>query len=144
MRILKLFVILVPALMAFGLMVRAYASESEVLVVAHPNTPSMDGETLQKVFLGKVIMVNGVSVIPVNLAPGTAERRAFMDLVMGQGDEKFISYWTVRRYIGKGQPPKEFSSPQELLDYVRATPGAIGYLSGAVAKDGLVILLKRP
>lgn len=138
------FLSILAACIVLGLPFRTRTAELEIFVVAHPNTPPVNRGVLQKIFLGKVIEVDGTSVIPVNLAPGDPDRRVFMTRVMEQDDEKFISYWTVRRYIGKGAPPREFSSLPELLDYVRQTPGAIGYSSGSAPKDGLSVLLKLP
>jgi hypothetical protein len=83
--------------------------------------------------------------VPVNLAKGNAVRKAFMEQVLAQDEEKFIAYWTVRRYIGKGSPPREFAGVQEQLEYLRTTPGAIGYVDAATdLKQGVKTLLKRP
>ena len=58
---------------------------------------------------------------------------------------KFLSYWTVRRYIGKGSPPREFASMQEQLEVVRSTPGAVCYLAGGTdVIQGLKTLLRKP
>jgi ABC-type phosphate transport system substrate-binding protein len=116
-----------------------------LLVVAHPDTPAIDGETLQKIYLGRVVEVGGRPVVPVNLSKGSAVRRAFMEQVMEQDDEKFVAYWTVRRYIGKGSPPREFASVEEQLDFLKKTPGAVGYIDRTVdPKQGLKTLLKKP
>lgn len=119
--------------------------QGTVVVVAHPDTPALTGDALQKIYLGKVVEVGGRSIVPVNLAKGDAIRKTFMEQVMAQDDEKFVAYWTVRRYIGKGSPPREFATLKEQLDFVRSTPGAIGYLAdSADARQGLKTLLKKP
>jgi hypothetical protein len=38
---------------------------------------------------------------------------------------------------GKGSMPKSFASEAEIVKYVAKTPGAIGYVSGAAAADGV-------
>ena len=116
-----------------------------VLVVAHPDTPALDEQTLQKIYLGKIVEVGGRPIIPVNLAKGSAMRKNFMERILAQDDDKFIAYWTVRRYIGKGSPPREFDSVEQQLEYVRNTPGAIGYLEeGTEVMSGLKTLLRKP
>ena len=118
---------------------------SSLVVIANADTPALDADTLQKVYLGKVVEVAGRPIIPVNLAKGNVVRAAFMEQVLAQDDEKFIAYWTVRRYIGKGSPPREFGTIQELLEFLRKTPGAVGYLDeSAEIKQGLKTLLKKP
>jgi hypothetical protein len=115
-----------------------------LVVVAHPDTPALNENVLQKIYLGKVIEVDGRPVIPVNLAKGDVSRKAFMEQVMGQDDEKFIAYWTVRRYIGQGSPPREFATIKEQLEFMRTTPGAIGYFrNGVEIKQGLKALLMK-
>lgn len=121
------------------------AAAGSLLVVAHLDTPALSEDTLQKVYLGKVVEVNGRPVIPVNLTKGNSLRKAFMETFLTQDDDKFIAYWTVRRYIGKGTPPVEFATIEQQLEFVRATPGAVGYVDeSADIKQGLRTLLKKP
>ena len=116
-----------------------------LVVVANADTPALDADTLQKIYLGKVVEVDGRPVVPVNLAKGNVLRTAFMQQVLAQDDDKFIAYWTVRRYIGKGSPPREFATIEEQLEFLRKTPGAVGYLEeSAETKQGLKTLLRKP
>lgn len=133
-------------LISLGLNAAAPATATEELVVvAHPDTPALKEETLQKIYLGKVVEVNGHPIVPVNLKKGNVLRTAFMQQVMAQDDDKFVAYWTVRRYIGKGSPPREFATVREQLEFVRATPGAVGYLDGSTDnRQGVKTLLKKP
>jgi hypothetical protein len=120
------------------------AAES-LLVVAHADTPTLNEDILQKVFLGKIIEVGGRTVIPVNLTKGNALRKSFMEQVLHQDDDKFIAYWTVRRYIGQGSPPIEFATVDQQMEYLRKTPGAVGYVDSSVdISGGLRTLLKKP
>ena len=137
---------IVSLLLALGLCNSSAAvAPSTLVVVAHADMPALDAETLQKIYLGKVVEVGGRPVVPVNLAKGNALRAAFMEQVLDQDDEKFIAYWTVRRYIGKGSPPREFVSVQELLEFLRRTPGAVGYLEeSAEVKQGLKTIMRKP
>jgi len=116
-----------------------------LLVVAHADTPALSESTLQKIYLGKVVEVDGKPVIPVNLTRGSALRRDFMGQILAQDDDKFTAYWTVRRYIGQGSPPREFASVEEQMAYIRATPGAVGYVDASVeVAPGLKTLLRKP
>lgn len=117
----------------------------QVIVLAHPETPSMDSATVQRVFLGKVVQVEGKTLTPVNLKLGQKERDLFMRHILQHDDEKFVGYWTVRRYIGRGVPPREVRTPEEMLDYLAATPGAIGYASAQTELiNDLKIILTWP
>jgi len=116
-----------------------------LVVVAHADTPALNEDMLQRIYLGKVVEIDGRPVIPVNLARGSALRRDFMGQVLAQDDDKFIAYWTVRRYIGKGSPPREFASVEEQMEFIRATPGAVGYVDASVeVKPGLKTVMRKP
>jgi hypothetical protein len=64
---------------------------------------------------------------------------------MTEDDEKYVAYWTVRRYIGKGIPPREFATVEQQLEFLRATPGAIGYVDDSTdLRNGLRTILRKP
>ncbi|MFO1298484.1 MAG: hypothetical protein U1F25_19800 [Rubrivivax sp.] len=62
---------------------------------------------------------------------------------MQQTEEDYQAYWTVRRYVGKGAPPREVRDGGELIEHVRTTPGAVGYIDPADLKRGLHVIWKR-
>jgi hypothetical protein len=53
-----------------------------------------------------VVEVGGVTVAAVNLRSGNTVRAHFLRTYLNQDEEKYTAYWTVRRYIGKGTPPR--------------------------------------
>lgn len=114
-----------------------------VVVIGNPALPRLDQSTLQKIFLGKVIELGGTGVTAANARSGSAVRERFLAQYLEQDEEKYTAYWTVRRYIGKGAPPRELASSAEMINFVQSTPGAIGYLDEADLKPGLTVLLKR-
>jgi ABC-type phosphate transport system substrate-binding protein len=135
---------LVALLLGLGAIAPAVPAAS-LMVVANVDTPALDEDTLQKVYLGKVVEVDGHPVIPVNLTKGNVLRDAFMQQYLARDDEKFVAYWTVRRYIGQGTPPREIRTVEEQLEFVRATPGAIGYVDASVGiRQGLRTLFRKP
>lgn len=118
---------------------------AETVVVANPDTPALNEATLQKVYLGKVVEVSGRPVVPVNLAKGNVVRKEFMEKVVGMDDDKYIAYWTVRRYIGKGSPPREFAVTQEQREFLRTAPGSVGYQDESPdTKQGVKVILRKP
>lgn len=114
-----------------------------IIVIAHPSVPKTDLATLQRIYTGKVIEINSVSIVPFNAAAGSPERNRFLRDFLQQDEEKYTGYWTVRRYIGKGTPPRELGSAAEMISTVQATPGAIGYISESEWKPGVTVLMRR-
>lgn len=115
---------------------------AEVVVIGNSSLPRLDPVTIQKLFMGKIIEVGGISVTAVNAAPG-ALRRHFLASYLNQDEEQYMAYWTVRRFIGKGAPPRDLIPPGEIIDFIQATPGAIGYIDAGDLKPGLNVLSRK-
>jgi len=115
------------------------AHAQNVVVIGHPSVGKLQPGTVQRIFTGKAIEVDGTHVTAVNLKPGTLRDR-FLQRYLNQDNDKYTAYWTVRRFIGKGIPPKELSSAAEVIDFVQNTPGAIGYIDESELKPGLNVV----
>jgi hypothetical protein len=112
-------------------------TDTTMVVITHSNVPLPDATTLQKVYTGRQIEINGVPVTPANARAGMAVRERFLRTYLNQDDDKYVAYWTVRRYIGKGVPPREIASASEMISFVQSTPGAIGYVEASEVKPGV-------
>ena len=136
----KLFVFLV-ALVAFAslLSARPYA---QVAVIANPSvkaTAISKGE-LSDVFTGaSSSLSDGSHVVPVLLKQGAAHETFLSDFI-GKSDAAFRTTWRSLVFTGEGSMPKTFNSEAAMVDYVAATPGAIGYVSKATEHDKVKVL----
>ena len=133
---MKLKLTLTSMLLAFSL---CEAHAQNVIIIGHAGLNKLDTTTVQRIFTGKVIEVNGTHITAVNLKSG-ALRDSFLQRYLNQDDDKYTAYWTVRSFIGKGNPPKELSSTAEVIDFVQKTPGAIGYIDEDELKPGLNVV----
>lgn len=114
-------------------------AQADVVVIGHAGLGKLNTTTVERIFTGKVIEVEGKHVTAVNLKSG-ALRDRFLQRYLNQDDDQYIAYWTVRRFIGKGIPPKELSSAAEVIDFVQNTPGAIGYIDDSELRPGLNVV----
>ncbi len=114
-----------------------------VVVVAHANMHKLDLPTLQRIYTGKVIEVGGVSVSPINLKAGQPLRQRFLADYLQQTDDAYVAYWTVRRYVGKGVPPRELPTVADVISYVQSTPGAVAYLDEADVPASMNVVLRK-
>ncbi len=132
------------ALLALILVPCARPASGGVVVIGHPSlVGKLDEPTVQKIFTGKVIEVGGVSVTAVNARLGSPMRNQFLQVILHQDEDKYTAYWTVRRYIGKGAPPREMTSSADIITFVTSTPGAVGYIDESDVKPGLNVLLQK-
>jgi hypothetical protein len=119
------------------------SAQAGVVVVAHPSIHKLDTDTVQRIYTGKVIVVAGVSVSPVHLPAASLQRQHFMAELMQQSEDAYQAYWTVRRYVGKGTPPREVRNPAEALGHIAATPGGLAYVDDADVPPGANVVWRR-
>lgn len=134
-----------PALRTLVLALAIAAGEGRadgVVVIGHPNLKRLDAATIAKIYTGKVIEVNGVSVTAINANSGNPVRNRFLSLYLNQDEDKYTAYWTVRRYIGKGASPHELAKSSDVINFVNSTPGAIGYIDEADVQPNTNVLLR--
>ncbi|WP_028870501.1 hypothetical protein [Psychromonas arctica] len=105
-------------------------AQSELVIIGNSKTvfSELNTRIISRIYTGKIIEIEGVSVIPINSIQTTALRNKFLEKYLSQDENEYSAYWTVRRFIGKGTPPKELASVTDIINYVGETPGAIGYI----------------
>ena len=75
---------------------------------------------------------DGKEVLPVDQSSRSTVRDAFSRGVLRQPLPAVESYWQRQIASGRALPPPVKTSDAEVLAYVAATPGAVGYVSGGL------------
>ena len=119
-------------------------SEGPLLVIGHAGVPRVDAATVARLYTGRAIEADNQPVTVYNLAPGHALRNRFLAVCLQFDEERYRAYWTVRRHVGKGAPPREVASVALMLEVVTRTPGAVGYIDAASAagQSGLNVICR--
>jgi ABC-type phosphate transport system substrate-binding protein len=113
----------------------ARAQEAVVVANSGVKATEVSSDDLRDVFTGaKSSLKDGSRVTPVTLKGG-AEHEAFLKKYVGKSDSAFRAGWRSLVFTGQASMPKTFDTDAALLDYVAATPGAIGYVSKDAATD---------
>ncbi len=101
-----------------------------VLIHADNPTAELPADKIARMFLKKVKRWDhDVLVLPIDLGLRDPIRKDFTRSVHGKSVTAINSFWQ-RMIFGRGEvPPPAVSSEQEVLDFVRANPGAIGYVA---------------
>jgi hypothetical protein len=95
---------------------------------------------LRAIFMGtRTRFADGTHAVPVTLKGGPVHE-VFLRNHVGEGPEEFRSEWRKVVFTGQGAMPKAFDSESALLEYVAATPGAVGYVSRISSRDGVKVL----
>jgi ABC-type phosphate transport system substrate-binding protein len=109
-------------------------------VIIHPTVP---GNTIKKQVLADVFLMkvqkwgDGSPIKAVDLSLTSPVRLAFASSVLGFSAFQLNQYW--RQEVAKGRvPPPVKQSEDEVIAFVAATPGAIGYVADATSIPGTV------
>ena len=108
------------------------ASGQGFKIVVNEANPS---ETISKLQLENFFMKktgawsNGQPVIPVDQTASSSTRNGFSKVIFGRDTSAIKSYWQRQIFSGRGVPPPEKASDDEVLAFVRVNSGAIGYVS---------------
>ncbi len=111
----------------------------DIVIISNKNVAesSLSGEEIKNIFLfKKKKWANSQSIDFVVLKDG-AVHKEFLKKYAKKTPSQFKRYFKTLVFTGKGKPPKSFATEKELVGYVAATDGAIGYVS-AGAKTGSV------
>ena len=122
----------------FSLVLSCAAAPAEDVVVIVNNgvkATSASSDDIRSVFTGdKGSLSDGSKVTPVTLKAGPAHE-AFLKDYIGKSDAAYRTGWRSLVFTGQGSMPKAFDSEAAMVDYVAATPGAIGYVGKATEHD---------
>ncbi len=123
---------------------RPAAQEPEpYLVIANPENPTTElSRTQVSRFLLKKSprWADGTPTRPVDQGDEQAVREAFTREIHGRSVASVRHFWQRQVFSGKGLPPPEVAGDEDVLEFVKGHPGAIGYVSPGVPLDGVKVL----
>ena len=110
---------------------RAQEGEGYVVIVNTSNDiAEMSQDLVARMFLRKVRKWrNGQTTTPVDQSMTAPVRLAFSRGVLGMTGGEVRDYWMKQTLSAAELPPAVRSSEREVLDLVKAEPGAIAYVS---------------
>lgn len=107
-----------------------------VIVNSANSAPSMSRQDLSAIFTKRLRRwPDGTEAMPADLAPFSKTRQQFSRSIHGKSVAYVIRYWHRLIFSGRGVPPPDFSSEASLVDYVKANPGAVGYVAALTTLD---------
>ncbi|MBI3480458.1 MAG: phosphate ABC transporter substrate-binding protein [Nitrosomonadales bacterium] len=102
------------------------ASAGDVVVISNPGTTISAGE-VKDVFLGEKQFAGSIKLIPVD---NSAAQGAFLSKFIEMDTAKYNGIWTKKSFRDGLTPPPVKTSDAEVVEYVKRTPGAVGYVGG--------------
>lgn len=114
----------------------AQISISPVIICnAHVFESSLTKKEIKDIFLGKKRKwTSGHEIILTVVYPSKAHD-LFVNHYINKTPTQFLTYWKHQVFVGEGRFPKTFSTENEMIDYVKDTDGAIGYIASTPMRD---------
>jgi ABC-type phosphate transport system substrate-binding protein len=128
--------------LAVGLATVAHA-QSVYKVVVNPANPtaSLSRAELARLFLKKsATWPDGATVAVVDQERGSPVRQSFSLGIHQKSADAIAAYWQTAVFSGRDVPPAIAKSDAEVLAFVRANPGAVGYVSAEADIAGVKAL----
>ncbi len=127
------------SLLVFLTVTTSLRAEPVVICNSSISVASISKTELTRIFTGKSKFVAGKKVI-IGALTGSKAGNGDFKAVTDKSVRQFWSTWKRLVFTGKGNMPKKFSSPEELVKFVAATPNAIGFVPQGTATGNAKVL----
>ncbi|MEP6998954.1 MAG: hypothetical protein ABI969_00650 [bacterium] len=119
----------------------AAAQEYKMIVNSGAGVAEISVDQASKIFLKQSDkFANGTAASPVYQAKASPVRIAFDKAVLGKSVAAVETFWQQQIFSGKDVPPPSKGSDDDVIAYVKATPGGIGYVSASASVAGVKIV----
>ena len=135
---------LIPFVLVYGLLVGGY-SYAEIVVVVHPsNKANISKKNIQRIFLGKMKEYpGGGTATPIYLPAENPVADQFNVKVLKKNIFQLRAYWGQYVFTGKGMPPKQVDSMQQVMSLVSSNEDAIGYIDSGSVNSSVKVIHKH-
>lgn len=110
--------------LASALLFTVAGARADGYVVGHSSV-TVGPADVREVFLGNMQFVGSVKLVPVD---NGAMQGDFLSKVIKMDPDRYAAVWTKKSFRDGLNPPPVKSGDAEVLDFVKRTPGAIGYV----------------
>jgi len=117
--------------------------EGDFRIIVNDENPatSIGADELSRIFMKKTkTWTDGTPIQPVDLSGTSGTRKEFSRRVHGRSASAVKNSWQRQVFTGRGTPPPELQSEEDVVTYVRFNRGAIGYVSSQTDSSGVRIV----
>ena len=127
------------AALLFLLVSSAAIAAGEIVVISNSKI-AVDADEIRDIFLGEKQFVGSTKLVIIDNA---AAQGNFLPKVMHMNAAKYNSIWIKKSFRDGLTPPAVKSSDAEVIEYIKMTEGAIGYVS-TTPPPGVRVILNSP
>jgi hypothetical protein len=119
-----------------GRVARGVAGGADIYIIANPSI-RLTPEEAREVFLGEKQLAGSVKLVPFDNASAQGE---FLEKVYRIDVAKYNTLWAKKGFRDGLNPPAMKGTDVEVIATVKATPGAVGYVSAP--PSGVTVIQK--
>ncbi|MEO8033946.1 MAG: substrate-binding domain-containing protein [Acidobacteriota bacterium] len=117
------------------------AADFKIIVNSSNGATRIAKSDLNAVFLKKMAKwSDGTQAAPINQSKKSPVRDSFTATVHGKSVAAIDSYWQQQIFSGRDVPPPEKSSDADVVAFVKANAGAVGYVTDAAVTAGVKVV----
>ena len=119
------------AMEGFGGYAPTAGQADEVMVIVNGDNTWMtsDVREIRTYWLkGRQEWPNGVRVSPADRDGESVARKLFLAKVLGMSNDEVERYWIEKRYQAGVSPPRKAASDAQMIEFVGAVKGAVGFV----------------
>lgn len=121
----------------------AVAEDIIVVTSRDASIDTLSRADVQQLFSGKRNEVNGIRLLPLDLAPNSPVRADFYEKVLDKSPAQMRSHWARMTFTGKAAPPRTVSSPAELSALLGGAGAPhVGYVPAGQLGKGMKVLYR--
>jgi len=114
-----------------------------VVIVNKANENPVDKALIAKIYTGESkAWAAGGSVVAYDLPDDNPARASFDNEIVGKTPSSLKSLWTQNTFTGKGVPPKQAASDEDIKKAISANKNAIGYIKASSVDDTIKVVFK--
>jgi ABC-type phosphate transport system substrate-binding protein len=119
----------------------AAKAEAQIIVIANSNVKVSEASKsdLADVFTGASMSLKGSHVVPV-LLNESVHHELFLRTYIAKSDGPFRSGWKSLVFAGQAAMPKSLPNDAAVVDLVKSTQNAIGYIDNGTPHDGVTVI----
>ena len=114
------------------------AVAGDLYVIANSSLSATDAD-VKDIFTGDKGTIGGTKVVPADNKAAMAD---FLSKVMQMDEGKYTTLWSKKNFRDGVPLPKQMSTDAATIDFVKSTPGGVGYVQSAPSADVKTLLKK--
>ena len=120
-------------------------ANSDVVIITNKSVTKerISKDKIRDVFLGKIVKWDDGSKINIAVFDKQNElHKEFVKEYTQKSTSQFEKWWRKMVFTGQGTMPKSFESDEAIIEYIKSTEGAVGYIEkDKSTKDDIMVIV---